>query len=1038
MYIQNLDEVLPLLRGKLREYLTLKLDLRSNAKKFQCFVHHDSEPSMYFNPKTHEETVHCFGCLPENSEIRTPKGLTLIKDVSVGDRIYDAAGFSGVVTAKEYKTRNLFYNFQLGRTQQDPIWFSSDHEMLVVKNIAKKVPYIYFSETAQCYKYTKKLKNRKRCYKYSKAIKTERVTADKVIEGDYFIFPQIQESLEVDSIWNEHTSKKTHYPVSVIPINEETMFLFGLFCAEGSTYRGGITLTMHIDEEPILQHIKTIIKENFNRPSTIAKLHNRNVSYLTCSNTDISLFFKKSFGTGCKNKTAPQWFSHLPHSLQKAFIEGVMTGDGNKNNEILITTSKHLVSLIQQMLVNLSLPWSVSYNESYVAADGIKRKPTWILRIKRREDLFGFYEIVNNQKVYLQRIGKIKTENKDQQVIDITTVSKGYSHTFMCRDFAVHNCNVSFDIFGCAEKIDGLPSSGPEWITETVPALCELLQIPLKLGEVSVADRERARLLKLTQDIADCLVENSPDEIAYVEARNWKQPYLAYGSVDETILINKVMEKGWSAEEINKSLIVKTKYVNYFGLDKITFVIKDHRGRAIGFVYKDLSKPDGRYVNSADSQLYNKSRALLGIENAIKTAKTDGVIVVEGPGDLASLNRVGIVNAVAVCGTAFTEHHLLHLKNLGIQKIYFCLDWDKAGYAATSNILETVLRATSGVSVFVITAPESDIKDPDELLRKSKTAEPFTSLKILTGFQWKLAQFKDESPDTICEKMILIIASEPTAIRRELLINSLADFTDVSPQAILTDVRAIIDNRFDKYKQRVVATAEAALQEITEDPESARTIIAQQESRIEEIENEFEQNTIGVNHQLMRLDLVMKEISGEGGETAGGFKMNHLSNIKSCFDGGSSWTEGCLISLPGKAHSGKTALSLAIAADIALSDEDALAIVYSTDDSYKLILPRITSNLYHISFPNGPILTNGMLAQPLAHLPATSEYQDAFQEAQDLLKFLISEEKLIIIDGDSGRTVSTLQKQLRYYRKRFPARKIFCVLDKILSRLTVR
>lgn len=590
-------------------------------------------------------------------------------------------------------------------------------------------------------------------------------------------------------------------------------------------------------------------------------------------------------------------------------------------------------------------------------------------------------------------------------------------------------CGADLDLFGCAEKIDGLPSSGPEWITETIPALCELLEIPLKIGEVSIADKERLRLLKIAQDISDCLLENSPEDIPYVETRNWKQPYLSYGWVEEEMLVAKVMERGWTAEEIAKSLLVKTKYVNYFGKDKVTFVIKDHRGRAIGFIYKDISKPDGRYVNSSDSQIYNKSKALLGIETAIKTAKTDGIIIVEGPGDLAALNRVGITNAVAICGTAFTEYHLLYLKSLGIQKINLCLDWDQAGFAATSRILEDVLKATSNISVFVTTAPTGNIKDPDELLRKSKTTEPFTSLKVLTGFEWKLQQLKDEAPGDICETMVPIIASEPMAVRREMLIRQLSDFTDVTMQAIQTDVKAIIDDKFNKYKDRIVATAEQALQEIKEDPENIRTILAQQEDRVAEIENELEQNSIGINSQLMRLDILLREISGEGCKEGGGFVMNCLTNIKRCFDGGSSWAEGCLISLPGKAHSGKTAMALAISADIALSDENALVIVYSTDDSYKLILPRLISNLYHFSFPDGPQLTNGMIAQPSLHLPDSVEHKNAYQEAQKLLRFLISEERLIVIDGDSGRTVSTLQKQLRYYRKRFPGRKIFCVLD---------
>lgn len=588
-------------------------------------------------------------------------------------------------------------------------------------------------------------------------------------------------------------------------------------------------------------------------------------------------------------------------------------------------------------------------------------------------------------------------------------------------------CGWSGSIFDCAEKIDGLPSSGPEWITETIPALCEMLDIPLKMGDVSIADRERLRLLKLTQDIADTLVEQSPEDIPYISERNWDQEWLSYGQVSEESLIAGVMKKGWTSEEISKSLLVKTKRINYFGEDKLTFVIKDHRGRAIGFIYKDLSEGIGRYVNSTESVIYNKSKALLGIDVALMEARQKGLIIVEGPGDLAQLYRVGITNAAAICGTAFTEHHLLYLKALGISKVYLCLDWDKAGYAATSRVLDEVLSITSGIQAFVITAPENNVKDPDELLCKSKDATPFNDLAILPAFDWKLTQLNDESPDVIAEKMIPIIAQEPLAVRRELLINTLVEFTGFTRQSILTDVRAILDDRFNKVSQRMIATAEQALQEVREDPEAIRSILAQTESRVEAIEQEFEQNNIGVNNQLMRLEIMDREANDE--ERTGGFEMSNLTNFKEMMDGGTSWSEGCLISLPGESHSGKTALALAVSADIALSDPDTVVIIFSTDDDYKLIFPRLMSNIYHFSCKDGPLLHNGMIAQPRKYLPSGPDYQGALLYARDLLKDLVQEERLVVLDGEDGRTLSTLDKHLRYYRRRYPTKKLFVTLD---------
>ena len=62
MFITNIDEVVPLLRSRLRDYITLKLGTRANARKIKCFVHNDTNPSMHFNHKNNDETVKCFSC----------------------------------------------------------------------------------------------------------------------------------------------------------------------------------------------------------------------------------------------------------------------------------------------------------------------------------------------------------------------------------------------------------------------------------------------------------------------------------------------------------------------------------------------------------------------------------------------------------------------------------------------------------------------------------------------------------------------------------------------------------------------------------------------------------------------------------------------------------------------------------------------------------------------------------------------------------------------------------------------------------------
>ena len=169
------------------------------------------------------------------------------------------------------------------------------------------------------------------------------------------------------------------------------------------------------------------------------------------------------------------------------------------------------------------------------------------------------------------------------------------------------SCGWNGDIFAAAEHIENLPSSGPTWITETIPHLCKLLEIPIKLGEPSTIEREKMTFYKLAQDITDILLENSPEDIEYLKTRNWEQDSIAIGTISEDILISKLVKLGWDSGDINRSMLIRTKNFSFFGEDKITFVIKDYRRRPIGFITKPLNDTDTRkYINSAESPIYEK------------------------------------------------------------------------------------------------------------------------------------------------------------------------------------------------------------------------------------------------------------------------------------------------------------------------------------------------------------------------------------------------------------------------------------------------
>ena len=126
-----------------------------------------------------------------------------------------------------------------------------------------------------------------------------------------------------------------------------------------------------------------------------------------------------------------------------------------------------------------------------------------------------------------------------------------------------------------------------------------------------------------------------------------------------------------------------------------------------------------KYINSPESEIYNKGRELYGIFQAKKQiAKEDRVYMVEGYTDVISMHQCGIENVVANSGTALTESQirLLHRYTNNITLLY---DGDDAGIHAALRGTDMLLA--EGMNVKILLLPDGD--DPDSFARKHNAAE---------------------------------------------------------------------------------------------------------------------------------------------------------------------------------------------------------------------------------------------------------------------------------------------------------------------------
>jgi DNA primase len=158
----------------------------------------------------------------------------------------------------------------------------------------------------------------------------------------------------------------------------------------------------------------------------------------------------------------------------------------------------------------------------------------------------------------------------------------------------------------------------------------------------------------------------------------------------------------------------KESYDRFRG--RLTFPIKDRRGRVIAFSARILGQGEPKYLNSPETPLFDKGRTLFNIDRAAAASReARRVIVVEGQMDVIALDQAGIAEAVAPLGTAMTETQLGLLWRLAPTPI-LCFDGDAAGQkAAIRAALRALPQIGPGRSLSFVTMPAG--QDPDDLVR---------------------------------------------------------------------------------------------------------------------------------------------------------------------------------------------------------------------------------------------------------------------------------------------------------------------------------
>jgi DNA primase len=372
-------------------------------------------------------------------------------------------------------------------------------------------------------------------------------------------------------------------------------------------------------------------------------------------------------------------------------------------------------------------------------------------------------------------------------------------------------CEASGDVFRFVEEKEGLT------FPETVESLAERYGVEVEREnedpQAEARRRRKARLWELLERTAKFYErylwesKKAGKARAYLEERGLGEDVLrrfgvgmAPSAWDQVLTGSQ--RAGFKVDELQAAgLIQKGRQGGNYDRfrSRITFPIRDQRGRVLGFGARALS-PDSKpkYLNSPEGELYRKSHTLYGIDRARgPIAKARRAIVVEGYTDVLALQQAGVEEAVAIMGTAITPEQITMLAGL-TESVVLALDADRAG--ADAMIRAQKVAGGKSLGLRVAAMPEGE--DPADMLQ-GESVDRFMKLVEeaidLPTFRVDVALGRGDLGSLAGRERVLeevgpvLKTMGETALGFDELVRKVADRLDTDASLVLARVRSASD-----------------------------------------------------------------------------------------------------------------------------------------------------------------------------------------------------------------------------------------------------
>jgi DNA primase len=370
--------------------------------------------------------------------------------------------------------------------------------------------------------------------------------------------------------------------------------------------------------------------------------------------------------------------------------------------------------------------------------------------------------------------------------------------------FSCFSCHRAGNVFKFVEELDKLS------FPEAVKKVADYAGIQLDIQSNTYSRPENPRLqrqkqiLKMCEDFMHHLLLNTESGSAalkYVEGRGMSAAVIdhfgiGYAPDDGQLMMTFLRNQQVTTDEMRTTGMFSERdngQLNGRFINRVMFPLRNQRGETVGFSGRRLSdQQNAKYLNSPETELFNKSQLLFNLDEARTHARSgEPIYLFEGFMDVISAYSAGVHSGVASMGTALTSQQIQIIERTGSQLVV-CYDGDQPGQDATQRALG--LLRNSSLKVAAVILPGG--VDPDEFI-KQKGAEAFKkqleSVLTPTAFSLRyLASGVDMANDhaklAYITSALQQIQSVDDVVERALYMQQLADQTGMPQDVLQTEL----------------------------------------------------------------------------------------------------------------------------------------------------------------------------------------------------------------------------------------------------------